>query len=435
MKFVKKSGSRYCYKLDNKFNINVLACHLSKKAPYLSLLKSNAYYDNHQSDYFFNKYEYVFGYSSKKEHIISSLEDLDKYYLENKDWLLGHFSYDLKNKLHRLKSDNINRIPFSDICFFIPEVVVYKSAEGVFAESLTPLSNNSLVFDNKDEGVYSKKTSSISFNPQISKAEYLETVKKLQNHIQIGDIYEVNFCQDFYSENTDIKPFNVFQSLIEKSPTPFSSFYKENDCYLMSASPERFLVKRANKLISQPIKGTSKLDSKGDITSQIRDLKENIKERSENVMIVDLVRNDLSETAIQSSVKVEELFGIYPFQHVLQMISTVSSELKKGTQLSDILISSFPMGSMTGAPKKRAMSLIEKYERFKRGLFSGSVGYISPDGDFDFNVIIRSILYDKSSKMLSVPVGSAVTIMSDPESEYEECLLKIESIRSVLDSF
>ncbi len=435
MKFIKKVRNRYCYKLDKELNINTLCNNLIHQVPYVSLLRSNKYYQKYQSDYFFHKYEYILGYSSKKNSIISNLETLNKHYNEEKDWLLGHFSYDLKNELHQLTSNNTSFVPFSDICFFIPEVVIYKHAEGVFVESLTPLKEDSLNVDNEQETVLNKKTSSISFEPQISKKEYLETVKKLQNHIQIGDIYEVNFCQEFHSYNTEIEPFSVFQSLIEKSPTPFSAFYKINDSYLMSASPERFLVKRAQKLISQPIKGTSKLDSKGDIASQVRDLKRNIKERSENVMIVDLVRNDLSETATKNSVKVEELFGIYPFQHVLQMISTVSSELKPSTQLSDILSSSFPMGSMTGAPKRRAMSLIEQYEGFKRGLFSGSVGYVSPDGDFDFNVIIRSILYDKLSKTLSVPVGSAVTIMSEPESEYEECLLKIESIRSVLESF
>ncbi|MGM0572458.1 MAG: chorismate-binding protein, partial [Bacteroidota bacterium] len=156
------------------------------------------------------------------------------------------------------------------------------------------------------------------------------------------------------------------------------------------------------------------------------------KERSENVMIVDLVRNDLSRTAQKDSVKVEELFGVYAFQQVHQMISTVTSRLDPGVHYLDAIKKAFPMGSMTGAPKYRAMQLIDHYEDSCRGIYSGSVGYISPEKDFDFNVVIRSIVYNQINKYLSYTAGGAITAASIPEKEYEECLLKAKAMEKAL---
>ena len=157
------------------------------------------------------------------------------------------------------------------------------------------------------------------------------------------------------------------------------------------------------------------------------------KDRSENVMVVDLVRNDLSKVCKEGTVRVDELYGIYSFPQVHQMISTVSGELKEEVCFTDILKATFPMGSMTGAPKNKVMHLIEKYEQTKRGIFSGAVGYISPNGDFDFNVVIRSIMYNADTSYLSFQTGSAITFYSDPEKEWEECLLKAEAIKVVLE--
>jgi para-aminobenzoate synthetase component 1 len=151
-------------------------------------------------------------------------------------------------------------------------------------------------------------------------------------------------------------------------------------------------------------------------------------------MIVDLVRNDLSKICIEGSVKVDELFGIYSFPQVHQMISTISGQLKSTkADLADIFKATFPMASMTGAPKKRVMELIELFEKTKRGIFSGALGYITPDNDFDFNVVIRSILYNSNDKYVSILAGSAITYASNAENEYEECLLKIEAMRKALE--
>lgn len=162
------------------------------------------------------------------------------------------------------------------------------------------------------------------------------------------------------------------------------------------------------------------------------DLAKDEKERSENIMIVDLVRNDLSKTAVKGSVKVEELCKVYSFDQVHQMISTVTSQIEENTHPIDVIKSTFPMGSMTGAPKISAMKIIENLEETKRGLYSGAVGYITPRGDFDFNVVIRSILYNHTQKYISFSVGSAITSKSDPLKEYEECLVKAKAMHEVL---
>jgi para-aminobenzoate synthetase component 1 len=202
---------------------------------------------------------------------------------------------------------------------------------------------------------------------------------------------------------------------------------------MVGASPERFLKKTGTFIIGQPMKGTNRRDKDMEIDRMLRrQLMEDPKERAENIMIVDLMRNDLSKTALKGTVKVVELCGVYPFTHWHQMISTVSSRVPDLCNPLDILLSAFPMGSMTGAPKVRALQLIEEYEMTKRGLFSGALGYFSPEGDFDFSVVIRSILYNSLNKYLSFQTGGAITALSVPGKEYQECLLKARGIMSVL---
>jgi para-aminobenzoate synthetase component I len=269
---------------------------------------------------------------------------------------------------------------------------------------------------------------------KIQKEEYISIIRHLQKHILRGDCYEINFCQEFYSDKTIIDPVAVYKKLAAVSPNPFSALYRVNDKWLLCASPERFLKKQGIKILSQPIKGTSKRvtgDIQKDELSKDQ-LLHSAKDRSENVMVVDLVRNDLAKICKEGTVQVDELYGIYSFPQVHQMISTVSGELKKNSSFAEIVKATFPMGSMTGAPKKRVMELIEQYEKTKRGIFSGCLGYISPNGDFDLNVVIRSIMYNASSAYLSFQAGSGITFYSDPEKEWEECLLKAEAIKTVL---
>lgn len=270
----------------------------------------------------------------------------------------------------------------------------------------------------------------LQWKAKINRDTYIERVNKLKEHIQLGDVYEINFCQSFEVNELELKSMQpVFHSLWKNNPTPFAALVETENWMLASASPERFICKKGNRLISQPIKGTAprgKTDSEDQ--ELIRELEANPKERSENVMIVDLVRNDLSQIATKGSVTVDELCAVYSFPTVHQLISTVSCDLKENTSFSHILKASFPMGSMTGAPKKAAVELAEQYEGFSREFYSGSLGVIYPNGDFDLNVLIRTIVYNAQLKQLSCSVGGAITILSDAEAEYEECKAKVGKI-------
>lgn len=362
------------------------------------------------------------------------LEALEKFCALHPDWLFGHLGYDLKNETEPLQSKHPDQIGFPDAFFFQPEIVVQLQEGQCTVSSLTK--HPSLVFEEiqNTECAATVNQQAIDVKPRISKDAYIATIQDLRRHILRGDCYEINFCQEFYAANTTADPLVLYKRLTEISPNPFSSFYKMDGRYLLCASPERYLQKKGSTLLSQPIKGTFKRNTENSDADELlkKQLKESEKERSENVMIVDLVRNDLSRVCKEGTVKVDELFGIYSFPQVHQMISTISGELKDDTGIADILKACFPMGSMTGAPKRRVMELIEQYEKTKRGIYSGALGYFSPGGDFDFNVVIRSILYNQSAQYLSYLVGGGITFNSDPEKEYEECLLKAAAMRKVL---
>ena len=364
----------------------------------------------------------------------SSYAQLESF-LSAAHWSFGYFAYDFKNPLEpRLSSANNDGLGFPDFYFFEPELLIQITAEKVNIESGNEnLLKELVALNDKSDKVYQANlTSGQQIKQRTSKQDYLAKIEAIKTHIKRGDIYEVNFCHEFFVENSALDPFDFYQELARISPTPFASFSKLGPYYSMGASPERFLKKVGKRLFSQPIKGTIRRGKTVEEDEKLKsELAANPKERSENVMIVDLVRNDLSQVAIDGSVKVEELCGIYTFPQVHQMISTVSCEVEKDQVLS-IISKCFPMGSMTGAPKLRAMELIEEFEDIKRGLFSGSMGYITPAGDFDFNVVIRTLLYNEQKKYLSFSVGGAITMNADPEQEYQETLLKAKAIAQLL---
>lgn len=362
-------------------------------------------------------------------------EQLQAFIDKNNDWCFGHLGYDLKNEIEALQSHNADPVKFDDIFFFIPEIVlILRSNELLIGvKGLEHASVARAVFDSLP--AIPSMPLQIEIKSRFSRNAYINTVHELQQHILRGNCYEINFCQEFYNDHAVINPLQVYRALSKESPNPFSCYYRLEDKYLLCASPERYLRKKGNRLISQPIKGTIRRNNKRTETDRHNreTLQQSSKERSENIMIVDLVRNDLAKVCIEGSVKVDELMGIYAFPQVYQMISTVSGEVAHTMPVTDIIKATFPMGSMTGAPKKRVMEFIEQYEQTKRGLFSGAVGYITPDQDMDFNVVIRSILYNASNRYLSFQTGSAITYYSKAEDEYEECLLKAEAIKKVLN--
>jgi para-aminobenzoate synthetase component 1 len=368
-----------------------------------------------------------------KHHTKSyQLEDLDEFLQQNTGWKFGHLSYELKNSIGKSKSAQTDAVGFPPMFFFTPQFFLQIKAGALVITAEDPEEICKEIFSQKiaaDGGV-----SGVKLQTKLKKDQYLRKINELQKHIVRGDCYEINFCMEFFDEDAVIAPVDIFQKLIAISPNPFSALYKLDQSYLICASPERFLMKNGQRLVSQPMKGTIKRDltnAKEDEKLKLH-LHESAKDQSENVMVVDMVRNDLSKICIDASVKVDELFGVYTYPHVHQMISTISGELKNEIRFSEIIAASFPMGSMTGAPKHRVMELIDQYEESTRGIFSGSVGYINPYNDFDFNVVIRSIMYNASTKYLSCQVGSGITFYSDPEKEWEECMLKAEAIRQVL---
>jgi para-aminobenzoate synthetase component 1 len=378
---------------------------------------------------------FFFNSNDEKERNILAISNSEG--IDENNWKVGFISYDYKNKIEQLTSNGIDDIGFPDEFFFTPQLIIEIS------ESALEISYDSKVYNEIDLRILctdldeqqrkNYQATAVTILPRITKEEYIRNVSKLKEHIQQGDVYEVNYCQEFFAKQTEINPVDTYFKLNKKSPTPFSCFVKFNENYLLSASPERFINKVGNKICSQPIKGTIKRGATLDEDEQLKiQLQNDPKERSENIMIVDLVRNDLAKIANRNSVNVDELCKIYTFPQVHQMISTISAELKKEVDFKQIIHALFPMGSMTGAPKIRAMELIEQYETSKRGLYSGTVGFIKPNGDFDFNVVIRSILYNSSSKNISYFVGGAITSLSVPEKEYEECLLKAKAMIEVL---
>ncbi len=352
------------------------------------------------------------------------------------DWLFGHVNYDLKNELSNTTSTLTDPIGFPELFFFVPETVLILQNDLLVISSLQR--QPSKIFEEIcaiSEQDFIAQTQSIpEIRSRFRRDEYLSVIEKIKGHILRGDCYELNLCQEFFAENVSIDPVAMYRKLTAISPNPFSCYYRVEENFLLCASPERYLQKKNDRILSQPIKGTYQRNT-ADI-SEDEKLKEQLrhseKDRSENVMVVDLVRNDLSRICRKGSVRVDELFGIYSFPQVHQMISTISGELEPGMELPEILEASFPMGSMTGAPKKKVIELIERYEKTKRGIFSGTVGYISPEKDFDYNVVIRSILYNQASRYLSYLVGGGITFYSDAEKEYEECLLKAKAIQQVL---
>lgn len=377
----------------------------------------------------------------KKQTLTGELHHASRFISDADDYVFVHLSYDIKEGMYDVKSKHSDKIQFPEWNLFIPEWVVILR-QGHVEIGWVPSDHN----ETDAEAVYQLIVEQDDQTPvgNIKSAkrkiawtqlEYLAKIQQTKNHIQAGDIYQANICQEFYWEGIDLHPASLFNKGYASNPNPFSAYYKTNEKHCMCWSPERFLTAHGDRMLSQPMKGTAPRgkDSREDI-EKIIELEKSEKDRRENVMIVDMVRNDLSHFAAKGSVQVAELYKIETYPQVHQMHSTVIATLKEGTHFFDALLKAFPMGSMTGAPKKRAMEIIEEIESSKRGLFSGTIGYFSPEGNADFNVVIRTLLYDKPAQVLSCHVGGGITALSNNNAEYEESLIKFEPIRQLIES-
>lgn len=359
----------------------------------------------------------------------NSIAQLEAFVAEHSsEFVFVQLAYDIKNELEALQSNNPDEIGFPQLFAFVPEqlLVIGVGGECILGDELAD-------FYLKQTRTEMQPQPPVEVKQQVSKEQYLHDVEAIREHIIRGDVYELNYCMAFFNDAVQLDAYATYERLIEKSPVPFAAFFKLGERFLMCASPERFITKNNGRIYSQPIKGTAKrCSTPKDDEQQKEKLLNSEKERAENLMIVDLVRNDLAKTAETGSIKVDELFGMYSFKQVHQMISTVSSLPKSSMSNTKVIQGAFPMGSMTGAPKIMAMELIEQYEQTKRGLYSGSVGYFAPDGTFDLNVVIRSLQYHAGKQYLNFEVGGAITYDSVPEEEYDECLLKARAMMEVL---
>lgn len=402
---------------------------------------SLAFFDSNNYTSAYSRYECLLAVGAAE--IIANngtdpLQQLQEAHNLRPDWLFGHICYDYKNILEpKLDSTHKPVHGFPLLQFFVPETVCYiNSAKNTL--SIETLIDADAIYHAimglDDRSLKGAPLPKLTFTPTTTRAAYTSTINKLRQHILDGDCYEINYCTGGSCSNVDIDAVNVFDALNKLSPAPFAAYYRLHHLHLMCASPERYLRKEGNQILSQPIKGTARRsnDSKKDELLKT-ELQQNIKERAENVMIVDLTRNDLARCCIPGTIAVDELFGIYTFPQVHQMISTVSGKMRPNTPFTDAIRTSFPMGSMTGAPKFKVMQLIDTYEHNCRELFSGTVGYISPDGNFDFNVIIRSLFYNSSTRILSYETGGAITYDSLADNEWDERLLKAWALERIFE--
>ncbi|MBB6462963.1 anthranilate synthase component I family protein [Flammeovirga kamogawensis] len=420
------------FQLEDLASFRLKAWAWGKKEEYCTYL-----YD-HDIDYPKGGFRHLLAVGAKKVCPMEdgySFESVQKFHKQHNTWLFGHWGYDLKNEVELLCSDHQDGIDLPDAFFYIPKTLF------IFGENEVEIQS-----ENDIELIYQEVLTTplpvASTNgwggrvsPKISHATYIDTVQRIQEHIVEGDVYEVNICMEFLANEADVDPFDLYLRLSHLSPAPFSAFHRVKDKFVTCSSPERFMKKEGNKVTSQPIKGTIKRGASAEEDELLKEqLQNDEKEVAENMMIVDLVRNDLARTCKAGTIKVPEIFGIYGFRSVFQMISTIEGEIKEGIPFTEVIKKAFPMGSMTGAPKVMAMALIEMYERSKRGLYSGAIGYITPEGNFDFNVVIRSALYNATDNYLSFQIGSAITIDSEAEKEYQECLLKAKGMLDALNA-
>lgn len=408
------------------------------ETPFSCVLLSNGFAD------VYGEWEFLAGFG-----VLQETSDLTKVNPNDGNPWFGYISYDYKNEIERSLSSCHPAISgFAQLKFVQPKLwlgmdragKIHGSAEGLLFWNQIQSREVKLGADleiNVGEELQGAAVakSAVKWSALTSKQSYLEKVAKIQADIVEGEYYEMNHCVAFTAQS-EINPYRTFARLNQKAPAPFACFLKDGNQFLLSASPERFSAQKGKTLVSQPIKGTRKRQlTKDQATSDaqaVASLKASEKDRAENIMIVDLVRNDLSRVCEAGSVRVPELCEVYTFSHVHQMISTVNGTVKEAVALKDVVHATFPMGSMTGAPKIAVMQATESFENFSRGIYSGSVGYVWND-KMDLNVVIRSLMYDATTQQLSYAVGGAITIDSVAAEEYQECLDKAATVLSIFD--
>lgn len=383
---------------------------------------------------YFNSHDITYPYGGFKHQLFAAQRSISLSEASQMPHHLrvGIISYDQKNAYEKLASKNTAPVTCPDTEFFVPELSVFFNGNKVTILHPHPQAIFAEI-QNTKLGLFLPVITNPIVAISVTTEEYFKIFKKIQEHILEGDIYEMNYCMGYEGTFESVDVIGFYTKLCEKSPMPFSTLFKAKNKIVVCASPERFLKKTGSKLIAQPIKGSVKRGrTETEDNALAAQLRSSEKEQAENLMIVDLMRNDLAKIAQTGKIDVEELFGIYRFRQLTQMISTVTCEIKPNTTLAEIFRQTFPMGSMTGVPKIKCMELIDRYENFKRGWFSGSIGYVDEQEDFDWNVVIRSVIVDRDVNKFYFAVGSAITSDADAAQEFEECQLKAQAIFGTL---
>lgn len=348
---------------------------------------------------------------------------------------VGYAGYDLKNRFEHLRSRHPEEDGFAASAWWGPQFLVkLGKGKAVLEAPAERAGEGELLLRSliSDPGPPPPMAGAI-WARTTPKERYLAQVKRLLGSIQWGDIYEVNFCTRRTAHLPDLDPYSAFARLLNYADAPFSAFLRHGENFALCASPERFLRLEKDRIITQPMKGTRPRGKDvADDAALAAELAHDPKERSENIMALDVARNDLGRIALPGTVQVDELCAIKSYPNVHQMVSTASARLRPGTAPMDLLRAMFPMASMTGAPKVRAMELIDEAEDMRRGLFSGTIGYFLPDGTADLNVVIRTVTWNAATGRASLISGGAITAASKPEQEWEECEHKARSILNAL---
>ena len=351
------------------------------------------------------------------------------------DWWFGHMAYGYKDRLEALTSRCADGFNWPLTSWFVPRWVFEWNADGVSLHVHAEDRAEGLAFAETllacpDAMAASRR---IAWEPSTANAEHLRHAAAMLSHIQLGDIYEVNYCIAHEAIDGAFDPFTAFGALLARTDAPFAGFYRMGHRFALCCSPERFIAFDGLHMRSEPMKGTRPRGADAEQDIRLRDeLANDPKERSENVMALDVMRNDFSRVSVPGTVRVPELFGVRTHPRVHQLVSVVEAQRAPVFTPFDAVKAAFPPASMTGAPKIRAMQLIDAHEGRARGLYSGTMGFFAPDGTADLNVVIRTLLCDSATGMLSIPTGSALTSKCDPAAEWEECLVKFTSIADVL---
>lgn len=366
----------------------------------------------------------IFDADGISTHTGNPWDELQAFRKKHQDWLFGYLGYDLKNHLEELDSGNEKLTDAPDLYFMVPGILLEIDGD----QNITRLKG---ALPTAKEEAAAELHFEVHLQNRISKTEYLDLIEQAKRDIYEGDYYEINLSHplQFHFEGDSL---SLYESMKASGPVPFGGYAEIDGLAVCCSSPERFLARKGNRVWSQPIKGTASRKKDADSKLDVLKLRESEKERAENLMIVDLVRNDLGRVALKNSVKVSNLFEIQSFETVHQMVSTVECSVGDETESVDVIKACFPMGSMTGAPKISVMKAIEKYEHYRRGIYSGALGYFAPNGNFDFNVVIRTAIIEANK--LIYPVGGAITSDSDAEAEWEETLLKAKAITNIFEN-